>query len=122
MNWLARSRMSAWASASWCRDGMHKIQRRLGGPDAGGVVRDTLAKHTSPGGDVYEEQQVEPAHRDRVDGGEVAGDGGIGPHELRPSDFRACGGGVDSGLLRICQTVDAARRWPSPASSPWMRR
>ena len=25
-------------------------------------------------------------------------------------------------MLRICQTVDAARRWPSPASAPWMWR
>ena len=32
------------------------------------------------------------------------------------------GAGSIPALLRICQTVDAARRWPSPASSPWMRR
>ena len=32
------------------------------------------------------------------------------------------GAGSIRALLRICQTVDAARRWPSPASSPWMRR
>ena len=32
------------------------------------------------------------------------------------------GAGSVPALLRICQTVDAARRWPSPLSSPWMRR
>ena len=32
------------------------------------------------------------------------------------------GAGSIRALLRICQTVDAARRWPSPASSPWTRR
>ena len=32
------------------------------------------------------------------------------------------GAGSIRALLRICHTVDAARRWPSPASSPWMRR
>ena len=70
----------------------------LGGPDAAGVVGDPCEVHGS-GRDVDEEQQVEPAQRDGVDGGEVAGDGGLGPQELRPSDFRACGGGVDSGVL-----------------------
>ena len=70
----------------------------LGGPDAAGVVRDPCEVH-APGRDVDEEQQVEPAHRDGFDGGEVAGDGGLGPQELRPSDFAASGGGVDSGVL-----------------------
>ena len=93
----------------------------LGGPDAAGVVRDPCEVH-APSRDVDEEQQVEPAQRDRVDGGEIAGDGGLGPQELRPSDFAASGCGSIPAFFRICQTVDAARRWPSPASSPWMRR
>ena len=75
-----------------------QVPRRLGGPDAGGVVRDPCEVH-APGRDVDEEQRVEPAQRDGVDGGEVAGDGGLGPQELRPGDFRACGCGVDSGVL-----------------------
>ena len=74
------------------------VPRRLGGPDAGGVVRDPCEVH-GPGSDVDEEQQVEPAQRDGFDGGEVAGDGGLGPQELRPSDFAASGGGVDSGVV-----------------------
>ena len=75
-----------------------QVPRRLGGPDAAGVVRDPCEVH-GPGRDVDEEQQVEPAQRDRVDGSEVAGDRGLGPQELRPSDFRACGCRVDSGVL-----------------------
>ena len=70
----------------------------LGGPDAAGVVCDRCEVHGA-GPDVDEEQQVEPAQRDGFDGGEVAGDGGLGPQELRPGDFRACGCGVDSGVL-----------------------
>ena len=73
-----------------------QVPRRLGGPDAGGVVSDPCEVH-GPGGDVDEEQQVEPAQRDGFDGGEVAGDGGLGPQ--RPGDFRACGCGVDSGVV-----------------------
>ena len=41
-----------------------------------------------------------------------------GKGQTRP----AAGAGSIRAFLRICQTVDAARRWPSPASSPWMRR
>ena len=62
------------------------------------MVRDPCEVH-APGRDVDEEQQVEPAQRDGVDGGEVAGDGGLGPQELRPSDFAASGCRVDSGVL-----------------------
>ena len=82
-----------------------QVPRGLGGPDAAGVVRDPYEVH-APGPDVDEEQQVEPAQRDRVDGGEVAGDGGLGPQELRPSDFRACGCGIDSGVVE-----DLPRPW-----------
>ena len=32
------------------------------------------------------------------------------------------GAGTTPALLRMCHTVEAARPWPSPASSPWMRR
>ena len=70
----------------------------LAGPSAAGVVCDPCEVH-GPARDVDEEQQVEPAQRHGVDGGEVAGNGGLGPQELRPGDFRACGCGVDSGVL-----------------------
>ena len=53
-----------------------QVPRRLGGPDAGGVVRDPCEVH-GPGSDVDEEQQVEPAQQGGVDGGEVAGNGGL---------------------------------------------
>ena len=32
------------------------------------------------------------------------------------------GAGSMSAFLRICQIVDGAMVWPSPSSSPWMRR
>ena len=98
MNWLARSRTSAPGVGELVAVAEQQVPRGLGGPDAGGVVCDRCEVH-APGGDVDEEQQVEPAQRDGFDGGEVAGDGGLGPQELRPGDFRACGGGVDSGVL-----------------------
>ena len=63
-----------------------------------GVVRGPCEVHGSRG-NVDAQQQVEPAQRDGFDGGEVAGDGGLGPQELRPGDFGACGGGVDSGVV-----------------------
>ena len=84
--------------ASWSAVLEQQVPGGLGGPDAAGVVCDPCEVH-GPGPDVDEEQQVEPAQRDGFDGGEVAGDGGLGPQELRPGDFRACGCGVDSGVL-----------------------
>ena len=53
--------------------------------------------------------------------------------EVQPTaawDHRNCdqvtadrsGAGSTAALLRICQTVEAARPWPSLASSPWTRR
>ena len=53
----------------------------LGRPGSGGVLGDA-AEVDGSGGDVDEEQQVEPAERDGVDGGEVAGDCGLGAQEL----------------------------------------
>ena len=57
------------------------------------------AKYTVRVPDVDEEQQVEPAQRDGVDGSEVAGNGGLGVQELRPGDSGACGCGIHSGAL-----------------------
>ena len=93
----------------------------LGGPDAAGVVRDPCEVHGS-GPDVDAQQQVEPAQRDGFDGGEVAGDSGLGPRNCDQVTSERVGAGSIPALSRICQTVDAARRWPSPASSPWTRR
>ena len=59
-----------------------QVSGGLADPDTGGAARDPSEAH-SPGRD--------------VDGGEVAGDGGLRSPELRPGDSRACGCGVDSG-------------------------
>ena len=82
-----------------------QVPRRLGDPHAGGVVRVPCEVHGS-GGDIDAQQQVEPAQRDGFDGREVAGDSALGPQELRPSDLRACGRWVDSGVVE-----DLPRPW-----------
>ena len=76
-----------------------QVPRRLGGPDAGGVVRDPCEVH-APGPDVDEEQQVEPAQRDGFDGGEVAGDGGLGAEQPKRRQEATSAEGVAAGLLR----------------------
>jgi len=53
----------------------------LGGPGPGRVGGDTGVEHL-PGGDVDEEQDVEPAEQGGVDGEEVAGDSGLKVQEL----------------------------------------
>ena len=98
-----------------------QVRGALGGPDAAGAVRGPCEVHGS-GGDVDAQQQVEPVQRDGFDGGEVAGDGGLGPRNCDQVTSARVGAGSIPALLRICQTVDAARRWPSLASSPWTRR
>ena len=70
----------------------------LADPDAGWVIRDPCEVH-GPGRDVDEEQQVEPAQRDRVDGREATCDGGLGTQELGPGHARALRGGVDAVLF-----------------------
>ena len=100
MNWLARSRTSALGvPASWSAVlEQQQVPRCLGDPDAAGVVSDPCEVHGS-GPDVDAQQQVERAQRDGFDGGEVACDSALGPQELRPSDFGACGCRVDSGVV-----------------------
>ena len=99
-----------------------QVAGRLGGPRAGRVGGDPGVEDLA-GGDVDEEQHVVAAQRDGVDGEEVAGDRGLGAQELGPGHRRiGSGAGSMSVSLRICHTVDAARRWPRRVSSPWMRR
>ena len=98
MNWLAPVAHERTRPGEPVGMAQEQVPRCLGDPHAGGVVRDPCEVDGS-GGDVDEEQQVEPAQRDGFDGGEVAGDSGLGPQELRPSDFAACGCRVDSGVV-----------------------
>jgi len=88
VNWLPRSRTSAFASARWSLwrgKAQQQVLGRLGGPGAGRVFGDAVEVEGACG-DVDEEQQVGAAVGGGVDGGEVAGDGGLGAQELRPGD------------------------------------
>ena len=98
-----------------------QVPRCLGDPHAGGVVRDPCAVHGS-GGDVDAQQQVEPAQRDGFDGGEVAGDSGLGPQELRPSDFAACGCRVDSGVVEDLSDRGRSKAVAEPGKFALTRR
>ena len=86
MNGLARSRTERMGVGELVAVLEQQVPGGLGGPDAAGVLCDPCEVHGS-GPDVDAQQQVEPAQRDGFDGGEVAGDGGLGPQELRPGDF-----------------------------------
>ena len=69
------------------------------------------------------EEDVQAAQEDGVDVGEVDGEDRVG---LRGAGTGARsvrtrrGAGSMPAPLRIFQTVEAAIRWPSPTSSPWM--
>ena len=80
------------------------------------------AESTRFAADLDEEQQVEPAQQDGVDGCEVAGHAAWDRRNSDHVTFDCVGAGSMSAFLRICQIVDAAMVWPSPSSSPWMRR
>ena len=79
----------------------------LGGPSAGGVFGDA-AEVDGWGGDVDEEQQVEPAQCDAVDGGEVAGHGGLGAQGLRPGHVGSVRCWVDARVFE--DLPDGGRR------------
>ena len=63
----------------------HQVPRLLGHPLPGRMRRGTKQVH-SPGGDLHDEQDVDPLQRDRVDVQEVAGQHALGlsGEELRP--------------------------------------
>jgi hypothetical protein len=71
-------------------------------------------------------QDVEAAEEDGVDVGEVDREDRVSLRRQELPPDRAvplrCGAGSMPAVLRILQTVEAAIRWPSPTSSPWMRR
>jgi len=95
----------------------------LGAPGAGEMSGDPGEVHVA-GGVFDEEQDVELAEPDGVDDEGVTRDDPaacavrnwvqVGPVRL--------GAGSMPWRFRMAQTVEGARRWPSPASSPWMRR
>ena len=75
-----------------------QVSRGLGGPGCGGVGGDAAVEDFAVG-DVDEEQQVVVAQQGRVDGHEVAGNGGLGAQELGPGQARALRSGVDAVLF-----------------------
>jgi hypothetical protein len=95
----------------------------LGGPRPRRVGGDPSEVHP-PGLHLDHEQDVEPAQQGGVDAGEVGGDdrGCLGADELHPRWPGPITGGIDTPVRRIFHTVDAAIRWPSRPSSPWIRR
>jgi hypothetical protein len=95
----------------------------LSDPGAGGVGGDP--------GEAYvaavvlnHDQDVEATQEDGVDVGEVNGEDRLclGGEELSPGGPDRCGAGSMPAALRTFHTVDAAIEWPSPISSPCMRR
>jgi hypothetical protein len=70
------------------------------------------------------DQDVEPAEEDGVDVGEVDGEDRVGlrGEELCPGRSGPQWGRIDAGAFKIVQTVEAVTQWPSPTSSPWIRR
>jgi len=70
------------------------------------------------------DEHVEAAQEDGVDVGDVDREDRVGlrGEELFPGRSGPLQGGVDAGGLEDFQTVEAATGWPSPTSSPWMRR
>ena len=75
-----------------------QVPRRVGGPGARGVFGDPAEVHASAA-DLDEEQQVEPAQQDGIDGCEVASHGCLGPEELGPRHLRSRGCGFNAGVL-----------------------
>jgi len=70
------------------------------------------------------DEQVEAAEEDGVDVGEIDREYRVGlrgekPRQVGP-DWR--GAGSMPAVFKILDTVEAATRWLSPTSSPWMRR
>ena len=69
-------------------------------------------------------EDVEAAQEDGVDVGEVDREDRVGlrGQELAPGRPGPSRAGSMPAAFRIVHTVDAATWWPSPTSSPWMRR
>jgi hypothetical protein len=92
----------------------------LGDPVSGGMGGDSGEVHAATVV-LDDEENVEAAQEHGVDVGEVDGEDGVG---LRGQELAPGRGGAGSSpaFFMIFQTVEAATAWPSPTSSPWMRR
>ena len=95
----------------------------LGDPGPGGVSGDP--------GEVYaaaavldHDEHVQAAEQDGVDVGEVDRKDRVAcaARNCRQVGLDRRGAGSMPAVVRIFQTVEAATRWPSPTSSPWLRR
>jgi hypothetical protein len=100
-----------------------QIAGLLGHPRPGGVGGDP-GKVYAAGAVLDHHQDVETAEKDGVDVGEVDREDRVSlrRQELPPGRAGPQGSGVDAGGREDLQTVEAAIGWPSPTSSPWMRR
>ena len=85
------------------------------GGDAGDVHAPAL--------ELDEEEDIQAAQPDGVDGEEVALDdpGCLLAQKLAPAQLRAARDGLDGMAAQMFQTVLGESLNPSPLSSPWMR-
>jgi hypothetical protein len=69
------------------------------------------------------DEDVEAAQEDGVDVGEIDREDRVGlrGQELPPGRSGPSGCRIESAFFKMFQMVEAAREWPSPISSPWMR-
>ena len=91
----------------------------LGDPGSGGVGGDPGDVHAAAAV-LDHHEDVEAAQEDGVDVGEVDGEDRVGlrGQELSPGRPGPSGSRIESRVLKIFQTVEAATGWPSPISSP----
>jgi hypothetical protein len=87
--------------------GKAEVARLLKDPGSGRVRRAT-GKVDTPAAELDEEQHLEAAQRDRLDGEEVAGEEGRSPRKRWPADRVTARGGLEPG--RGKQPPDGARR------------
>jgi hypothetical protein len=95
----------------------------LSGPFPGGMRSDSENPHAPAGvldhgqdiglGAIEQVRREEVARQDRL---------GLGAQEQRPGRTGPPRRRIDPASFRISDTVDAATRTPSPASSPWILR
>jgi hypothetical protein len=95
----------------------------LGHRGAGGMGGDP-GDADAAGAVLDHDQEVEAAEEGGVDVGAVDREDrvGLGREEVSPGRAGPRGSGSMPALFKILHRVEAATRWPSPTSSPWMRR
>jgi hypothetical protein len=116
-NWVARSPRSMSAEVQ------EQVAGLLGHPGAGGMGGDPGDVHAAAAV-LDHSQDVEAAEEDGVDVGEVERKDLVGLRGEQPSAGRSgpWRAGSMPAAFKIFQTVEAATAWPSPRSSPWIRR